>query len=95
MVLRTQYRPAEVQTSDGEYSLVGDESLLFAGRGQSLLETVDGPRWFIWRESEIPSKEAISIGSARLPMLNKGCKSSSKAIDPNMIYNLFIFFSFQ
>ena len=60
-VLQTQYRPREVEVDDKGHRVCTKNSLLFAEGEQSYIETSEGPRLFVWRESEVPSVDGLDF----------------------------------
>lgn len=60
-VLQSEYRPKEAEVDDERHVSIARESLLFAEGRQSVLETIHGPRWFAWRETEVPSVDGLGF----------------------------------
>ncbi len=60
-VLETQFRPIEIERGIKDDDCRADSPLVLSEGLRSYLNTVDGPRWFAWSESEIPSVDGLSF----------------------------------
>ena len=60
-ILNTHHSPQKVKDNRQSQSGFSDSPRLFDEGKQSKIQTVDGPRWFIWRESEVPSIDGLGV----------------------------------
>ena len=60
-VLNTDHSPQKVDDNKQIQSRLSGSSRLFAEGEKSQIQTVDGPRWFMWRESEVPSIDGLGV----------------------------------